>query len=131
MQKWGEKKQIGLILYVYTELDLHFSFEGNGIIDFREFLHLMDTRMKETDTEAEIREMFKVFDMDGNGFISAEEFKWTMMNLGNQLTEEVNEIIKTADLNGDGQIDLEGNFQFFSVWFSTFSCPVFDYFIGV
>ena len=73
----------------------------------------MDTRMKETDTEAEIREMFKVFDMDGNGFISAEEFKWTMMNLGNQLTEEINKIIKTADLNGDGQIDLEGNFQFF------------------
>ena len=76
--------------------------------------------MKETDTEAEIREMFKVFDMDGNGFISAEEFKWTMMNLGNQLTEEeVNEIIKTADLNGDGQIDLEGNFHFFFL-FSSF-----------
>ena len=70
--------------------------------------------MKETDTEAEIREMFKVFDMDGNGFISAEEFKWTMMNLHNQLTEEeVNEIIKTADLNGDGQIDLKDNFNFF------------------
>ena len=31
------------------------------------------------------------------------------MNLGQQLTEEeVEEIIKTADLNGDGQIDLEG-----------------------
>ena len=53
-------------------------------------------------------------DMDGNGFISAEEFKWTMINLHNQLTEEeVNEIIKTADLNGDGQIDLKGNFNFF------------------
>ncbi|CAH3159897.1 unnamed protein product [Pocillopora meandrina] len=65
-----------------------FAVSGNGIIDFREFLHLMDTRMKETDTEAEIREMFKVLDMDGNGFISAEEFKRTMMNLGNQLTEE-------------------------------------------
>lgn len=69
----------------------------------------METRMKGTDTEAELREMFKVFDMDGNGYISAEEFKWTMMNLGQQLTEEgVEEIIKTADLNGDGQIDLEG-----------------------
>ena len=131
MQKWGEKKQIGLILYVYTELDLHFSFEGNGIIDFREFLHLMDTRMKETDTEAEIREMFKVFDMDGNGFISAEEFKWTMMNLGNQLTEEVNEIIKTADLNGDGQIDLKGNFNFFFCFVLFFLCPVFYCFIDV
>ena len=91
------------------EKTLSFS-QGNGIIDFREFLHLMDTRMKGIDTEAEIREMFKVFDMDGNGFISSEEFKWTMMNLGQQLTEEeVEEIIKTADLNGDGQIDLEGD----------------------
>lgn len=68
--------------------------------------------MKGVDTEAEIRAMFKVFDMDGNGFISSEEFKWTMMNLGQQLTEEeVEEIIKTADLNGDGQIDLEGDSQ--------------------
>lgn len=83
--------------------------QGNGIIDFMEFLHLMDKRMKGIDTEEELREMFKVFDMDGNGFISAEEFKWTMMNLGQQLTEdEVEEIIKAADLNGDGQIDLEG-----------------------
>ena len=93
--------------------------QGNGIIDFREFLHLMETRMKGTDTEAELREMFKVFDMDGNGYISAEEFKWTMMNLGQQLTEEeVEEIIKTADLNGDGQIDLEGilSFVFENSW---------------
>ena len=88
--------------------------------------------MKETDTEAEIREMFKVFDMDGNGFISAEEFKWTMMNLHNQLTEEeVNEIIKTADLNGDGQIDLKGNFNFFFCFVLFFLCPVFDCFIDV
>ena len=83
---------------------------GNGIIDFMEFLHLMDKRMKGIDTEEEIRDMFKVFDVDGNGFISSEEFKWTMMNLGQQLTEEeVEEILRAADLNGDGQIDLEGN----------------------
>ena len=64
-------------------------------------------------------------DMDGNGFISAEEFKWTMINLHNQLTEEeVNEIIKTADLNGDGQIDLKGNFNFFSVSFSFFMSSI-------
>ena len=66
--------------------------------------------MKGIDTEEELREMFKVFDMDGNGFISSEEFKWTMMNLGQKLTEEeVEEILKAADLNGDGQIDLEGD----------------------
>ena len=108
-------------------------FQGNGIIDFREFLHLMDTRMKGIDTEAEIREMFKVFDMDGNGFISSEEFKWTMMNLGQQLTEEeVEEIIKTADLNGDGQIDLEGDILIclsptgFPPWIPLTCCRISD-----
>ncbi|XP_020604205.1 calmodulin-A-like [Orbicella faveolata] len=104
MRSLGENPTEQELEQIILEIDM----DGNGIIDFREFLHLMETRMKGTDTEAELREMFKVFDMDGNGYISAEEFKWTMMNLGQQLTEEeVEEIIKTADLNGDGQIDLE------------------------
>ena len=69
--------------------------------------------------------MFKVLDMDGNGFISAEEFKWTMMNLGNQLTEEeVNQIIQTADLNGNRQIYLEGNFHFFGSLLFHVQCSI-------
>ena len=83
-------------------------------------------------TQKQRYEKCSVSDMDGNGFISAEEFKWTMMNLHNQLTEEeVNEIIKTADLNGDGQIDLKGNFNFFFCFVLFFLCPVFDCFIDV
>ena len=70
---WKEIDRSDSVRLNWTRFTFFF-FQDNGIIDFREFLHLMDTRMKETDTEAEIREMFKVFDMDGNGFISAEEF---------------------------------------------------------
>ena len=83
-------------------------------------------------TQKQRYEKCSVSDMDGNGFIGAEEFKWTMMNLHNQLTEEeVNEIIKTADLNGDGQIDLKGNFNFFFCFVLFFLCPVFYCFIDV
>lgn len=47
--------------------------DKNGTIDFPEFLGLMARKMKDTDSEEELREAFKVFDKDGNGFISAAE----------------------------------------------------------
>lgn len=49
--------------------------DGNGTIDFPEFLNLMARKMKDTDHEEELREAFKVFDKDGNGFISAAEVR--------------------------------------------------------
>merc|ERR1711874_276320 len=56
--------------------------DGNGTIDFPEFLSLMARKMKDTDTEEELIEAFKVFDRDGNGFISAAELRHVMTNLG-------------------------------------------------
>lgn len=38
--------------------------------------------MKDTDSEEEIKEAFKVFDKDGNGYISAAELRHVMTNLG-------------------------------------------------
>ena len=102
---------------------------GNGTIDFPEFLTMMARKMKEQDSEDEIREAFRgdymttclrlkcsctlrlcsVFDKDGNGFISAAELRHVMTNLGEKLTdEEVDEMIREADIDGDGQINYEG-----------------------
>merc|ERR1712211_176304 len=82
--------------------------DGNGTIDFPEFLSLMARKMKDTDTEEELIEAFKVFDRDGNGFISAAELRHAMTNLGEKLTdEEVDEMIREADVDGDGQINYE------------------------
>jgi calmodulin len=65
--------------------------------------------MKDTDSEDEIKEAFKVFDKDGNGYISAAELRHVMTNLGEKLTdEEVDEMIREADIDGDGQINYEG-----------------------
>ena len=38
--------------------------DGNGDIDFSEFLTMMARKMKDTDSEDEIKEAFKVFDKD-------------------------------------------------------------------
>ncbi|MQM05760.1 hypothetical protein Taro_038566 [Colocasia esculenta] len=76
--------------------------DGNGTIDFPEFLNLMARKMKDTDSEEELKEAFRVFDKDQNGFISAAELRHVMTNLGEKLTdEEVDEMIREADVDGD------------------------------
>ena len=49
-----------------------------------------------------------MFDKDGNGFISADELRFVKNGLGENLTdEEINEMIREADIDGDGQINYE------------------------
>lgn len=82
--------------------------DGNGTVDFPEFLGMMARKMKDTDSEEEIREAFRVFDKDGNGYVSAAELRHVMTRLGEKLSdEEVEEMIRTADADGDGQVNYE------------------------
>ncbi|KAJ2688687.1 hypothetical protein H4218_001569 [Coemansia sp. IMI 209128] len=82
--------------------------DGNGTIDFGEFLSLMARQSSDNNEEEELKEAFRVFDKDGNGFISAAELRHALTNLGEKLTqEEVDEMIQEADVNGDGQIDYD------------------------
>ena len=79
--------------------------DGTGSIGFDEFVNLMSKIYKNTDTEEEILEAFKVFDRDGNGLIDAAELKYVLTNLGEKLMdEEVDEMFEKVDLNGDGMI---------------------------
>ena len=67
---------------------------------------MMARKMKDTDSEEEIREAFKVFDRDNNGFISAAELRHVMTSIGEKLTDDdVDEMIREADQDGDGRID--------------------------
>ncbi|XP_019452032.1 PREDICTED: calmodulin-like protein 8 [Lupinus angustifolius] len=83
--------------------------DGNGTIEFDELLNLMTNKFKNADAdEEEINEAFKIFDKDQNGYISATELRHVMINLGEKLTdEEVEQMIKEADLDGDGQVNYD------------------------
>ncbi|MCE0481086.1 calmodulin-like 3 [Datura stramonium] len=67
----------------------------NGAMEFTEFLNLISKKMK-------------VFDKDQNGYISACDLRHVMINLGEKLTdEEAEQMIKEADLDGDGQVNFD------------------------
>jgi calmodulin len=104
MRALGQNPTEAEIAAMIQEVDTH----GKGTVDFPEFLTLMARKMKDTDSEEEVKEAFRVFDKEGNGFISAAELRHVMTNLGEKLTEEeVDEMIREADVNGDGQINYE------------------------
>ena len=79
-------------------------------MDFLEFLQLMARKFVEHDLQADVRQAFRMFDRDGSGTVNAQELRHVMMNLGEKLGEdEVDEMMKEADIDGDGEINYEGN----------------------
>jgi len=57
----------------------------------------------------------RVFDKNNDGLISSTELRRVMTNLGEKLSEEeVEDMIKEADLDGDGMVNYDGNFQLVS-----------------
>ena len=64
--------------------------------------------MKKADSEDDITALFRVLDQDSNGSISADELRLVMTYDGEKITDkEVDELIKEADSDGDGEINLE------------------------
>ena len=69
---------------------------------------MMARKGQGSDPDKELREAFKVFDRDGTGTISRDELKAVMKSLGENLSEEeIDEMLKLADKDGDGHIDCE------------------------
>ena len=97
-----------------TEADLHYivrkvDADGSGFMDFPEFVTMMANHMKEeVDSKEDICTAFKAFDDKGSGIIPVEELRYALTNLGDALTEEeVDELIKRADVNKDGKVRYE------------------------
>nr|CAD1822492.1 unnamed protein product [Ananas comosus var. bracteatus] len=74
---------------------------GNGTIEFGEFLILMSKKMKEINSDEELKEAFKVFDRDENAE-ECDDQSWEKMT-----DEEVEEMIKEADEDGDGLVNYQ------------------------
>ena len=63
MTSLGQKPTLAELEMMIKEVDI----DGNGEIDFGEFLTMMANKLKETDMEEDIREAFRVFDKQNCG----------------------------------------------------------------
>lgn len=58
------------------------------------------------DQTAEMKEAFKIFDRDGDGYIDFKELKHVVTRMGEPLSsQDADELFKEADINGDGKLD--------------------------
>lgn len=82
--------------------------DGNGIIDFPEFIAMMAKKAHIGDTEDDIREAFRVFDHEGRGVISVDQLRHVMTELGDKMPEdEFDELLSEIDVDKNGHIHYE------------------------
>lgn len=95
------------IINVY---DIPFLLIGNGLIDFREFMNLMENTNLLQSGDKEMENLFNLFDINRDGYITEEEIKTTMKNLGENIrSKDVRKMLREADRNRDGKISFPGN----------------------
>lgn len=82
--------------------------DGDGFISVEEFI---DLNTKGNDKKAcleDLKNAFKVFDLDRNGSISADELYQVMESMGEGTSrEDCHNIITSVDTNGDGLVNFE------------------------
>lgn len=81
-----------------NQLIHEFDLNEDNLIDFNEFLQIIEKRGKFKELEEELLEAFKIFDKEGKGLIPSSEFRHYMLSLGERMTDDdVDEMIKEAD----------------------------------
>lgn len=89
-----------------TDLIAEVDQDGNGEIDFNEFLLMMAKRSKDAETMEQALEAFRVFDKNNKGVISLNDLKNILQNLGEKLTPaEVDALLVDVQLNGNNEFD--------------------------
>ena len=79
--------------------------------------------MTEEDEEGlreELKEAFRIYDRDGEGFITTDVLKEILREIDSELTEDdLDNIIEEVDEDGSGTLDFDGNFLEISYLFLT------------
>lgn len=114
-----EREKVRMILntlgYTYddSELDGLLSAEdteGKGTLTFEEFCRVA-VHFSEEDDEAlqkELKEAFRLYDKEGNGYIPTSSLREILAALDDQLTgDQLNEMIAEIDTDSSGTVDFD------------------------
>ncbi|BES95182.1 troponin C [Nesidiocoris tenuis] len=96
---------------ILDELIEEVDADKSGRLEFEEFVTLAAKFIVEEDDEAmqkELREAFRLYDKEGNGYIPTSCLKEILHELDEQLTnEELEMIIEEIDSDGSGTVDFD------------------------
>ncbi|KAJ8310744.1 hypothetical protein KUTeg_012609 [Tegillarca granosa] len=101
----------------FGEARRHFSkimseLKPDASVSYKEFEYIYRRYLSTIEyKQAEMRAAFRMFDLDGNGYITKDELKAILCGKGDTFgDQEADELIEEADLNKDGKIDYIDNF---------------------
>nr|QGQ62246.1 Troponin C [Demodex brevis] len=93
------------------QLIVEIDADGSGQLEFDEFLTLTARFLVEEDAEAmqeELREAFRLYDKEGNGYIKTSDLREILRALNDKLTaDELDEMIAEIDTDGSGTVDFD------------------------
>lgn len=85
--------------------------DGSGELEFEEFCALAAKFLIEEDEESlhkELKEAFRIYDKQGNGYITTNVLREILRELDNKLTEtDLDGIIDEVDEDGSGTLDFD------------------------
>ncbi|XP_003380286.1 calmodulin [Trichinella spiralis] len=106
MLRLGIPHSVDELLHAMREI----AGDGTEEVDFDALFPLMTCEVESDEERMELKETFKIFDRDGDGYITAEELKNVLNDLGDPVSdEEVLAILTSTDNDKDGLISFEGN----------------------
>ncbi|KAL1242702.1 Calmodulin [Trichinella spiralis] len=112
MLRLGIPHSVDELLHAMREI----AGDGTEEVDFDALFPLMTCEVESDEERMELKETFKIFDRDGDGYITAEELKNVLNDLGDPVSdEEVLAILTSTDNDKDGLISFE---DFQAVWAS-------------
>lgn len=83
--------------------------DGSGSVEFSEFLSLIcHEYYAKHNVDKQVRETFRSFDHNGDGVITAREFRLALCKMGQNVSDaQVAEFMRSVDKDGDGVITYE------------------------
>ncbi|XP_042230210.1 troponin C-like isoform X2 [Homarus americanus] len=115
-----EKEKIRTILntlganYINEELEallVDNDLDGTGKLDFDSFVRVVGHFLEEQDEEAmqkELKEAFRLYDKEGNGFIPIAALKEILGALDDKLSSaDLDNIVEEIDEDGSGTVDFD------------------------
>lgn len=102
--------------------------DKSGKVNFDGFCNIASHFLEEEDAEAmlqELKEAFRLYDREGNGYITTGTLKEILSALDDKLTNsELDGIIAEIDTDGSGTVDFDGKFRL--IWKKTSDLNCFN-----